>query len=238
MKRILLLLFLVSGIIPAETTAQAQSKDSVYLFNAVQIKPIFPGGMQFFNQFLAENFVVPQDEAFQGGKMLVDFVIDTTGTLTDVRILRDIGFNTADQAKFILSHSEKWIPGKQDGLKVKVRYAMPISLPAAPPKGPIYDAKMIESRPEYPGGIEAFYKCIAKNYQLPKQSGLKGKIFISFVIEKDGSVTDVKLIRDIGYGTGPEAVRVLKICGNWIPGQQEGQPVQVLYSLPINIQGT
>lgn len=235
MRNTLLLIFFV---ISFQSFAQTQAKDSIYVFSSVQIKPAFPGGIPFFNTFIADNFELPKDAEFKGGKMFVDFVIDTTGIISDVRVLRDLGFGTSEEAKRVFPTSEKWIPGKQDGIKVKVRYTMPLVLPET--KIPetdlvIYDAKVLEQKPEYPGGIELFYRCIGKNYRVPKQDDLRGKIFMSFVIETDGSLTDIKIIRDIGYGTGPEAKRVLKLCNKWIPGTKDGKPVRVLYSLPINI---
>ena len=100
----------------------------------------------------------------------------------------------------------------------------------------IYNTAGIEVKPDFPGGMEKFYKFVGKNYQVPEEEGLKGKVFVSFVVEKDGSLTDIKVIRDIGYGTGKEAIRVLKSCPRWNPGEQNGKKVRVLYSLPINIQ--
>jgi len=100
----------------------------------------------------------------------------------------------------------------------------------------IYNTAGIEVKPDFPGGLEKFYKFIGKNFQVPEEEGLKGKIFVTFVVEKDGSLTDIKVLRDIGYGTGKEAIRVLKSCPRWNPGEQNGKKVRVLYSLPISIQ--
>ena len=100
----------------------------------------------------------------------------------------------------------------------------------------IYNTAGIEVKPDFPGGLEKFYKFIGKNFQVPEEDGLKGKIFVTFVVEKDGSLTDIKVLRDIGYGTGKEAIRVLKSCPRWNPGEQNGKKVRVLYSLPISIQ--
>ncbi len=94
----------------------------------------------------------------------------------------------------------------------------------------------IEQKPEFPGGIEKFYAFVGKNYTPPEEEGLKGKVYVTFVVEKDGSLTDIKVIRDIGYGTGKEAIRVLSKCPKWLPGEQNGKKVRVLYSLPITIQ--
>ena len=100
----------------------------------------------------------------------------------------------------------------------------------------IYNTAGIEVKPDFPGGLEKFYKFVANNYRTPEEEGLKGKVFITFVVEKDGSLTDIKVIRDIGYGTGKEAIRVLKSSPRWNPGEQNGKKVRVLYSLPITIQ--
>jgi protein TonB len=100
----------------------------------------------------------------------------------------------------------------------------------------IYNTAGIEVKPDFPGGLDKFYKFIGKNFQVPEEEGLKGKVFVTFVVEKDGSLTDIKVLRDIGYGTGKEAIRVLKSCPKWNPGEQNGKKVRVLYSLPISIQ--
>lgn len=94
----------------------------------------------------------------------------------------------------------------------------------------------VEFKPEYPGGMEAFYKHIEKNYKTPSDKNFKGgKFFITFVIEKDGSVSDIKIVRDIGFGTGKEAIRVLKMCKKWKPAEQNGQKVRIQYSLPSSL---
>jgi len=100
----------------------------------------------------------------------------------------------------------------------------------------IYNSAGIEVKPDFPGGLEKVHEFIGKNFQVPEEEGLKGKIFVTFVVEKDGSLSDIKVLRDIGYGTGKEVIRVLKTCPRWVPGEQNGKKVRVLYSLPISIQ--
>ena len=100
----------------------------------------------------------------------------------------------------------------------------------------IYSTAGIEQNAEFPGGIANFYKFVGNNYKAPEEEGLKGKVFVTFVVEKDGSLTDIKVIRDIGFGTGAEAIRVLKKSPRWAPGEQNGKKVRVQYSLPITIQ--
>jgi protein TonB len=100
----------------------------------------------------------------------------------------------------------------------------------------IYNSAGIEVKPEFPGGITAFYKFIGANYKTPDVAGLKGKLIVAFVVDKDGSLTDIKVLRDIGFGTGTEAVRVLKLSPKWIPAEQNGQTVRCAFTLPINIE--
>ncbi|CAH0334553.1 hypothetical protein FVB9288_00141 [Flavobacterium sp. CECT 9288] len=100
----------------------------------------------------------------------------------------------------------------------------------------LYNTSEILEKPDFPGGIMEFYRFVGNNYKTPEQPDLKGKIYITFIVEKDGSITDVKNLRDIGFGTGEEAIRVLNLSPKWIPGKVKGEPVRVLYSLPITIQ--
>jgi antitoxin component YwqK of YwqJK toxin-antitoxin module len=94
----------------------------------------------------------------------------------------------------------------------------------------------VMERPNPKGGLQAFYQFIARNYRTPEVSKLKGKVFCTFTIETDGSIGDIKVIRDIGYGTGDEAVRVLRQYKDFNPGKIRGILVPVKYSLPIAIQ--
>ena len=103
----------------------------------------------------------------------------------------------------------------------------------------IYSTAGLTENPEYPGGMEAFYKFVGENYKTPKTPEdvkLTGKVYLTFIIEADGNLSNFKVLRDIGYGTGEEAVRVLKSSPKWNPGTINDEPVRTLYSLPISIQ--
>jgi periplasmic protein TonB len=100
----------------------------------------------------------------------------------------------------------------------------------------IYNSAGIEVKPDFPGGMDKFFKYIQRNYQAPEDEDFPGgKVFVKFVVEKDGSLTDIVILRDAGYGTGKEAMRVLKSSPKWNPGEQNGRKVRVYYSLPISI---
>jgi protein TonB len=104
------------------------------------------------------------------------------------------------------------------------------------PQDTIYDFKEVDVKPEYPDGVEAFYKFIAKNFKVPEEEGLNGKIITTFVIEIDGSITDIKVLQDIGYGSGAEVLKVLTMSKKWIPAKLNDIPVRVLYQFPITIR--
>jgi beta-lactamase regulating signal transducer with metallopeptidase domain len=93
-------------------------------------------------------------------------------------------------------------------------------------------------KPEFPGGMKNFYQFVADNFQMPTDVKLKGKVYVMFIIEKDGSITNANILRDIGFGTGEEALRVIKLSPKWIPAQKDGVPVRVQYSLPITIMSS
>lgn len=100
-----------------------------------------------------------------------------------------------------------------------------------------YSPSDIDVKPEFPGGIAKFYKFIEKNYKMPNSKGhLDGKLFVNFVIEKDGKLTNIKVLRDLGFDTGKEAVRVLLMSPKWIPAERNGEKVRCSYTLPIEIK--
>lgn len=96
--------------------------------------------------------------------------------------------------------------------------------------------QIVEVMPEFPGGTEAMMNYLSKNIKYPeeaKEQGISGRVFLSFVIEKDGSVSNVKVARGIGKLCDDEAVRVVKAMPKWNPGTMKGKPVRVSYMLPI-----
>lgn len=96
---------------------------------------------------------------------------------------------------------------------------------------------VVESEPEFPGGMEALYKYLAQNIkypQLARENGITGKVYVTFVVEKDGSIANPRILRDIGGGCGAEAIRVVKAMPKWSPGKQRGKAVRVQFNLPVN----
>lgn len=98
---------------------------------------------------------------------------------------------------------------------------------------------VVEKSPEFPGGNDSLYAFIGRNIKYPemaKKNKIEGRVFVTFVIEKDGQVSSAKILRDIGGGCGEEALRVVNSMPKWKPGTQRGNPVRVQFNLPIMFQ--
>ena len=95
---------------------------------------------------------------------------------------------------------------------------------------------VVESMPEFKGGMAKLYTYLGNNIKYPvmaKESGIQGKVYVTFVVERDGSITDVRVLRGIGGGCDEEAIRVVAGMPSWKPGKQRGKPVRVQYNLPV-----
>ncbi|WP_410220352.1 TonB family protein [Pedobacter sp.] len=111
-----------------------------------------------------------------------------------------------------------------------------VSAPEPDVAEPVYSFVSMENPPSFPGGIEKFYDFLSQNINYPKEAfenNIQGNVFISFIVEKDGSLADIKIERKLGYGTDEEAIRVLKLSKKWNPGQINQKPVRTKYNIPI-----
>lgn len=96
--------------------------------------------------------------------------------------------------------------------------------------------EIVEEMPAPPGGSRALYEYFEKKLCYPIvaiERGIEGRVYVNFVIEKDGSITNVKVSQGIGSGCDEEAVRLVKSMPKWNPGKRHGQPVRVRYSIPV-----
>lgn len=111
------------------------------------------------------------------------------------------------------------------------------SVPSIPDNAVVSSA-VLDKLPEFPGGINKFYSYVGNNFEkLELDSENAIRITVSFIVEKDGSMTDIRVLKDPGYGLGREAIRVLKsLKTKWSPGIMDGKPVRTAYNLPITIQ--
>ena len=238
------------------TKAFAQD-DKVYNHIALKNPPTYPGGIQKFYEFFAANMKYPNlaVENNVQGTLYVNFIIEKDGSLTDVKLEgRKLGYGTEDEAIRVLKLSKKWNPGTLDDKPVRVKYNIPVRF-RIPTKNPnsttamskpepvrvepnaVYDHVSMENPPSYPGGIAKFYEFLGKNISYPKaaaEAKVRGTVYVSYTIETDGSLTDIKVQGPkLGAGLDEEAIRVVKLSKKWNPGRINGVPARVKYNIPI-----
>ena len=95
----------------------------------------------------------------------------------------------------------------------------------------------VEKMPEYPGGMEALKNDIMNNIRYPelaKKNGIQGKVYVSFVIDKKGKVTDARVVKGVDSSLDQESLRVISNLKDWTPGMEKGKKVKVEFTLPIN----
>lgn len=99
--------------------------------------------------------------------------------------------------------------------------------------------RAVEQMPSFPGGTKAMMEFLSKNTQYPEEAakkGIQGTVFVQFVVEKDGSIKDVKVIRGKHPLLDAEAVRVAKLMPKWTPGKQDGKAVRVEFTMPVKFK--
>ena len=142
----------------------------------------------------------------------------------DIEVETDIEIDAEATQETVIEYYVPYVPEEEE--EEEIEEAEPIFV-------------VVESMPCFPGGVSELMKYFHKNLKYPvlaKESGIQGIVFITFVVEKDGSVTDVRVLRGIGGGCDEEAIRVAKHMPNWIPGKQRNIPVRVSFNLPVKFK--
>ena len=205
-------------------------------YTSVDVSPEPEGGMTNFRKWIGDNFVYPQAaiDAEVKGVIQATFIVMGDGTLSDITIENGLGYGTEEATVNLLKKSPKWTPGLQKGRTVNVRFMLPIRLDLSAPsdtttvikKENFSLNKMASGDLESPvgprpaEGMPAFRKWIADNFPFPQEAideGVKGTVEVSFIVETDGQITELKIERDLGYGTGEAAIALMKKAPKWLP---------------------
>ena len=236
------LILLVALAVLCSTSAMAQIvvvDEEIFL--VVENEPEFPGGEDSLYAYIARNIKYPEAAKKEKieGRVFVTFVIEKDGQVSSAKILRDIGGGCGEEAIRVVKSMPKWKPGTQRGNPVRVQFNLPVSF-MLERDVVVEDDEIflvVENEPEFSGGKDSLYAYIARNIVYPeaaKKEKIEGQVYVSFIVEKDGQVSSVKLLRDIGGGCGQEAIRVVKSMPKWKPGTQRGKPVRVQYHIPLH----
>jgi TonB family protein len=230
------------------------TEDPNKIFTSVEQIPVFPGGFEGFSKYLAQNIHYPADAVKNKveGKVFLTFVVERNGSLADIKVLRGVSPDIDAEALRVMKASPHWRPGIQNGRPVRVQFSVPISFKLSAQSGVDPSKRMdsimnlpagqkifsaVEQEPTPPGGMGAFYDYITRNTVYPKSAkdqDIQGKVFLTFTVEKDGSLTNIKVLRGLSTDVDAEAIRVLKNAPKWKPGIQNGRAVRVQYNIPIS----
>ena len=240
-----------------EETVEVQESRSAeeQVFQVVEQMPEFPGGMGECMKFLGQNIKYPAEAIEKGiqGRVIVQMIVERDGSITNTKVVRGVDPLLDAEALRVVNQSPKWIPGKQRGQAVRVKYTLPVmfrlsndsseSKPAKAKREAKVDENgeymVCEEMPEYPGGMAECMKYLSKNVKYPedcKKEGVQGRVIAQFVVDKDGSIQDVKVVRGIHPSLDKEAIRVIEGMPKWKPGKQDGQTVKVKYTIPVSFK--
>lgn len=218
----------------------------VFWFNPLLL--FYKKAIKLNHEFLADEVVNIQ---FQSVRNYQNLLLDFASNKNTVALASNINYLITKKRLLMMTKKESPIKIVLKVFSVGVMYALLLfvfSTKATAQKGSnkadvkdkdLYTMANIEKLPEFPGGLTEFYKFIGKKFKMSaeaQKNKLEGKAYMQFIIEKDGSLSDIKTLQDPGYGIGDEATRVLKLSPKWTAATQEGKPVRVMYSLPITIQ--
>lgn len=217
--------------------------------------PSFPGGEEALDTYLIESLIYPDEALVAGieGVVFVLFIVEKDGRLTNIELLKGIGGGCDEEAIRLVEEMTLWEPGKQRGKAVRTQFNLPVSFQLESTVRTreeeiaiveqetgdtihVYDYYELDEQPEFPGGEEALSQYVTDNMEYPelaRELGTQGIVYTQFTIEKDGSVSNVKILRGIGTGCDEEVVRVMMLMPKWKPGMQQGKAVAVEYVMPV-----
>jgi len=232
--------------------AQEKIKKEPDVFMIVEDMPKYPGGEEALRDDIAKLVKYPAEAKEKGlqGKVYITFIVNEQGKIEQSKVARGIDPLLDKEALRVLNELDKtWQAGKQKGKAVKVSYTVPINFALdggpktpAPVKHPTGKGEnelffIVEDMPEFPGGDKALREYIANSVKYPEEAvknKIEGKVFVTFVVEKDGSVGETKIARGVAPSLDKEALRVIQALPKWQSGKQRGEAVRVCYTVPIN----
>ena len=235
-------------------TDQPIIDDDNTIYTSVKIMPEFPGGEAAMKKYFADSLQSWESKKFISGKVFVQVVIGKDGMVEpeNVKITSDLEPVVNEKVVSLVKGMPKWTPGmryeSKSGkvMKVLARVSMtiPIEISIKGEEGEQVFF-IVEHMPEFPGGDIALRNFIADNIKYPEEArakGLSGKVFVQFVINKEGYIENVKVARGVDPLLDAEAIRVIQSLPKWKPGEQseriDGEkvwvPKNVSFVVPVN----
>ena len=208
--------------------------------------PQFPGGDAALINFLNANIVYPSQAAQDKveGKVIVQFTVKKTGKIDDVKVLRSVRKDLDDEAVRVVKMMPDFIPAKQNGEVTDMLYTIPVSFKLFDEMEPLTVSEGSDvpdgfEPPMFPGGERALMEFLKENVKYPPMAAKRktqGRVVMTFVVDKTGKVTEIKVAKSVDIYLDTEAIRVCKLLPDFIPARQNGEPVSVWFTLPITFK--
>ncbi|MDD3742950.1 MAG: M56 family metallopeptidase [Lentimicrobiaceae bacterium] len=215
--------------------------------NDGEVLPVFPGGEEARIQFFRENLRYPNQARQNNIKGNVDYTItiDENGKVTHPEIQKGLGYGCDEEVLRVLSIMPDWKPGSRNGKPAafKLPFTVAFGFSDDASKGATMDQNddnaiytVVEMVPSFTGGDKARIEYLQKAIIYPEQAQkdkVEGTVYVSFVVEKDGNISDVKVLRGIGSGCDEVAIKAVSEMPPWEPGRSRGKPVRVQFNMPL-----
>lgn len=235
-----------------EAAKQAIEEDGE-VFLIVEQMPRFEGGdLNKFRQWVQMRVQYPKElqQAGVEGRVIVSFEVDKDGSVVNVQTRRTPDSRLSDRVVKLVKHSPKWEPGKQRGQAVRVSYTIPIEFKITKTEAETQAAKaheeentpflIVEQMPTFQGGDINAFRQWAEAQLKPQHDAdgnpLTGMVICSFVIEADGSLSEIIPLRSPDQRLSDEVVRIIKLSPRWEAGRQRGQAVRVKFTVPVQFK--
>lgn len=205
-------------------------------FVSVEQIPQFKGGENALREFIDNNLKYPELSEENGieGRVILRFVVKKDGSISDIQILRGLDSLCDAEAIRVIQLMPDWIPGKQNGQTVPVYYTLPISFRFNTDEAsdPVYRNENVNKKAIFDGNLDAYFKAHYIEPNLPTKGG---RINISFIIEKDGTISNVKTIHSLNPQYDNAAVKFIKSMPKWVPAEKDGIVVRNIQHLNFNV---
>jgi TonB family protein len=208
--------------------------------------PQFPGGDAELIQFLNENIQYPAQAARDKieGKVVVQFMVKKTGKIDKVKVLRSVRKDLDKEAVRVIKMMPDFVPGKQNGETVDMLYTVPVTFKLFDEMEPLTVSEGSDvpddfQPPMFPGGDRALMEFLKENVKYPPMAAKRktqGRVVMTFVVDKTGKVSEIKVAKSVDIYLDTEAIRVCKLLPDFIPARQNGEPVSVWFTLPITFK--
>lgn len=214
-------------------SGKCQNKEEALIF--IERMAEYPGGQMALNKYLKENTFYPLSALKDSieGRVTIRFAIDTTGQISDIKLMRGLQPACDSMALSIVRLMPKWIPAKQNGKPVKMYFTLPIIFKIPEDKDRIISNDC--AIPTFPGGDGALFEFIRRNLKYPVTTGscFQGRVIVRFVVNREGKVSNAFVLRGIDSLVDKEAIKVVNMMPDWIPAHKDGKNCNFLFTLPV-----